>query len=108
MAHAHKTALGGHDGKPGHEPRHSGRSQDEGPEVLTTSGSSHVGDQLVLELEDRQLVLPWHGISPRALTKGYLLNVEKSRKMAEPARADEIDLDPAQFTMFLKGTPHGS
>jgi len=74
------------------------------------SGSfPRVGEQLVLPLEDRQLVIPWGGVSPRELTKGYLRDVEKSRKMAEAARRIVRDVDPAQFTLFLKGSPsHGS
>jgi len=74
----------------------------EGPEVLMTSGS-RAGSQLVLQLEDRRLVVPWEGRSPRELTKWRLRNVDKSRKMAEAARRDDFDPDPAQYTLFLKG-----
>ncbi len=51
---------------------------------------------------------PWDGRSARSLTKAYLRFVDKSRKMAEPARADESYTDPAQFLIFLKGSSNGS
>ena len=33
--------------------------------------SSRVGEQLVLLLEDRRLVVPWDGVAPRHLTKAH-------------------------------------
>ena len=86
----------------------SGRSEEpagKGSEVLMTSGLHRVGDQLELPLVG---AAPWNGRSPRSLTQSYLRFVDKSRKMAEPARADDFRPDPAQFTMFLQGTPDGS
>ena len=61
---------------------------------------TRVGDQLELALEGAS---PWGGMSPRSLTRSYLRYVDNFSKMAEPARANETYVDPAQFTLYLKG-----
>ncbi len=70
-----------------------------------TSGLPRVGDQLELQLKG---AAPWDGKSPRSLTRAYLRYVDKSRKMDEPARADDFYPDPAQYVIFLQGSPNGS
>jgi len=67
-----------------------------------------MGEQLVLLLEDRRQAVPWEGDSPRTLTRGYLLGVDKSRKFGEGASRIGRS-DPRQLTLFLKGSPsHGT
>jgi len=64
--------------------------------------SELTGDQLTLALEwGRE---PWGGWSPRSLTKGA--GVVDNSVVGCPSReAQRFDVDPAQFTAFLKGTP---
>ena len=67
--------------------------------------NSHDSDQLELALEwGRQ---PWAGASPRSLTRvarGESCVVDKSDVGCPSREALRSDPDPAQFTMFLKGT----
>ena len=59
-------------------------------------------EQLVLELDDARLRIPWDGRSPRSLTRcGKLFILEEL-----PTGGPEVD--PNQFTHFLKGIHHGS
>ena len=85
--------------------RRSEELAERGSEVLMSSGLLPDGDQLELALKGAS---PWNGRSPRSLTAAYLRFVDKSRKMAEPARADDFFPDPAQFTLFLQGKSDGS
>ena len=70
-----------------------------------TPGLSLDGEQLELELVG---AAPWDGRSARSLTKSYLRYVDKSRRLSEPARADEIFMDPAQWQLFLEGRSDGA
>ncbi len=59
------------------------------------------GEQLELELNDVRVRIPWGGRSPRSLTEcGKLFMLR-----AAPTGGAT---DTNQFTLFLKGTPHGS
>ena len=69
-----------------------------------TLGLPHDGELFL----DLQGAAPWDGRSARSLTKAYLRFVDKSRKMAEPARAADSDPDPAQFLIFLQGSSYGT
>ncbi len=69
-------------------------------------GLSHVGDQYSLPLDwGRE---PWHGVSPRYLTKVYLQHGSFRSTFAKPARVGEIFTDPAQVCLRLKGASDGS
>ncbi len=70
---------------------------------------SRVGDQLVLPLEWGSE--PWAGVSPRYLTKVYRetpCGVDNFGVGCPSREAQCFGPDPAQYTLFLKGTPHGS
>ena len=57
-------------------------------------------EQLNLELGDARLEIPWGGLSPRELTRcGKLFSFEAS------PTGGPIQVDPAQLTLFLKGSP---
>jgi len=57
-----------------------------------------------LLLGDERLTVPWGGRSPRSLTKCAKLLIRKECPTGGPI----LDADPAQLTMFLKGTSIGS
>jgi len=61
-----------------------------------------VGDQLELQLDWARE--PWGGVSPRYLTRGSCV-VDKSDVEWASREAERFDVDPAQLTLFLKGTP---
>ncbi len=71
----------------------------EGPEEYKTAADSVV-EQLVLKLG-----MPWHGISPRYLTRGSRL-ISFVRKGTGRTVQDEIR--DAQLELFPEGTPYGS
>ena len=61
-----------------------------------------MGEQLLLELDwGRE---PWNGVSPRHLTRGSCV-VDKSDVKSESREAGRFDVDPAQYMIFLKGSP---
>jgi len=64
-------------------------------------------EQRELDLDDVRARIPWGGRSPRELTLS-LTNVENSSINSKPATVDDNFTDPAQVTLFLKGSPHGS
>jgi len=68
-----------------------------------------IGEQLTLALDwGRE---PWHGVSPRYLTKLVLAGtcvVDKSEIGCPSREAQRFAPDPAQLTMFLQGTPNAS
>jgi len=47
---------------------------------------------------------PWGGRTPRSMTRGACV-VDKSEVSSASGDAKRVGPDPAQFTMFLKGTP---
>ncbi len=51
---------------------------------------------------------PWCGFTARSLTRGYLWDVEKSRRIDEAARRDDLDPDPAQLEMWVHPLPLSS
>jgi len=62
-----------------------------------------IGDQLELELNDARLRIPWGGRSLRSLTKcGKLFILE------ELPTGGQVEDDPQQLLILLKGGPHGS
>ena len=63
------------------------------------------GEQLVLDLDWG--VEPWHGVSPRYLTKGSCV-VDNSVVRSASREAQRFDADPAQLIFFLKGKSDGS
>ncbi len=64
-----------------------------------------LGEQLELDLDwGRE---PWYGVSPRYLTRGASV-VDNSEISCASREAQRFGADPAQLTMFLKGTPNGS
>jgi len=48
---------------------------------------------------------PWSGQTPRSLTRGACV-VDNSVVGSASREALRFDPDPAQWTMFLKGTPY--
>ncbi len=63
-------------------------------------------EQLELKLEWAE---PWEGRSPRSLTRGYCVVDNSSVKCKSgDANGSFVQVDPAQLTAFLKGTPYGS
>ena len=60
-------------------------------------------EQLELELKDARLRIPWGGRSPRSLTRCGKLFI-----LAEIPAGGLIQVDPQQFTTFLKGNPYGT
>ena len=61
------------------------------------------GDQLELALDDARLRIPWGGRSPRSLIRCGKLFIH-----TESPAGGLIEVDRLQFTLFLKGSPHGS
>ncbi len=59
-------------------------------------------EQLLLELDDERVRIPWGGRSPRELTKCGKLFI-----LSELPTGGLIQIDPKQFTLFLQGSPHG-
>ncbi len=54
---------------------------------------------------------PWHGRSPRSLTKGFReasCVVDKSSVKCQSREAQRIGTDPAQLQICLEGNPNGS
>ena len=45
--------------------------------------------------------IPWLGMSPRSLTKGYLRDVENSRTFPKAARRTEEFRDPHQLQLWV-------
>ncbi len=75
------------------------------PYLLRRRSVKVLGEQLELALDwGRE---PWHGVSPRCLTRGSCV-VENSGVGSASREALRFDADPAQFTMFLQGTPNGT
>ena len=66
-----------------------------------------ISDQLILALDWGKE--PWGGVSPRHLTRGSCV-VDKSVVRCGSREATEILelVDPAQYAIFLKGSPNGS
>ncbi len=63
---------------------------------------SRVGEQLELPLDWGRT--PWSGVCPRYLSRGACV-VDNSVVGCQSREAQRFGPDPAQLTMFLKGTP---
>ncbi len=65
--------------------------------------STRVGVQLILELEDARLRIPWGGRSPRSLTRcGKLFS------LVAPPPGGLVEDAKDQLLLFLKGKFHGT
>ena len=67
-------------------------------------------DQCEFGLNDARLRISWDGRSPRELTKGFrqACAVDNSGVEWASREAERFGANPAQLTMFLKGTPNGT
>jgi len=68
------------------------------------SGPELSSEQLCLQLNWGHT--PWHGVSPRYLTKGALAGpcgVDNSSVGWQSREAQRFGTDPAQLTLFLQG-----
>ena len=68
-----------------------------------TSGSRR-DEQLVLELDWG--ATPWRGYTPRSLTKVALADCGKVSYVRKAGDGNADFTDPAQLTVFLKGSPY--